>query len=117
MSEISERIMASIKRKNMSYGELSHITGIAKSALQRYATGETEKIPLPRLEAIAEALNVSAAYLMGWEEGSAPSTEKVHLVPVERSKVDEELMELIHRLTPEQKKLLMALIRGLLDSQ
>lgn len=68
MSDISERIMRTIKRKNISYGELSNMTGIAKSALQRYATGETEKIPLPRLEKIADALCVNAAYLMGWEE-------------------------------------------------
>ena len=63
MSDISERIMRTIKRKNVSYGELSHRTGIAKSVLQRYATGETEKIPLPRLEKIADELCVNAAYI------------------------------------------------------
>lgn len=69
MSEISERMFDSIKKANMSYGELAKITGIPKSALQRYATGETEKIPIDRLERIASALNVSASYLMGWELG------------------------------------------------
>ena len=90
MSDISERIMSTIKRKHISYGELSNMTGIAKSALQRYATGETEKIPLPRLEKIADALCVSAAYLMGWEDSpdTIPAAEniipmpKMHKIPL-----------------------------------
>lgn len=83
MSDISERIMRTIKRKNVSYGELSHRTGIAKSVLQRYATGETEKIPLPRLEKIADALCVNAAYLMGWEEAPEDNIPDVEdIIPV-----------------------------------
>ncbi len=72
MSEISERILASIEQKDISYGELSKITNIPKSALQRYATGETPKIPIPRVEAIAKALGVSAAWIMGWENNGIP---------------------------------------------
>ena len=52
----------------LSYGELSALTGISKSALQRYATGETGKIPPDRIEAIARAAGVSAAYLLGWAD-------------------------------------------------
>lgn len=68
MSEYSKRILALIEQANISYGELSRKTGIPKSALQRYATGETEKIPLDRLELIASALGCSTAYLMGWTD-------------------------------------------------
>lgn len=68
MSEISERLLNLINSNNTSYGELSKRTGIPKSALQRYATGETEKIPITRIELIAKALNSSAAYLMGWDK-------------------------------------------------
>ena len=67
MSEISRRILALIRDLNISYGELAATTKIPKSALQRYATGETEKIPLDRLEAIAQALHTTPAYLMGWD--------------------------------------------------
>ena len=68
MNDISRRILARITEKDISYGELSNLTGIPKSALQRYATGETEKIPLDRLQKIANAIGVTAAYLMGWED-------------------------------------------------
>lgn len=68
MNEISKRILNILITKEISYGELSERTGIPKSALQRYATGQTEKIPIDRLEKIANAIGTSAAYLMGWED-------------------------------------------------
>ena len=68
MSTISEKLHDSILRSGYSYGELAKLTGIPKSALQRYATGATTKIPMDRLQALADALHVSARYLMGWEE-------------------------------------------------
>lgn len=68
MSDISDKILSIILNKEISYGELSDRTGIPKSALQRYATGQTEKIPIDRLERIAKAIGTSAAYLMGWED-------------------------------------------------
>lgn len=67
MEKISDRLLAAMRDADITYVELAKQTGISKSALQRYATGETEKIPLDRIELIARALNVSAAYLLGWE--------------------------------------------------
>lgn len=68
MSERSKRILKAIEDSGLSYGELSKITNIPKSALQRYATGETEKVPIDRIEAIANATNVTSPYLMCWDE-------------------------------------------------
>ena len=68
MNDIAKKIMLLMQEKNITYVELSKATGISKSALQRYATGETVKIPLDRLELIAKALDVSTAFLLGWKE-------------------------------------------------
>lgn len=73
MERIADRLMAAMKAANVTYVELAERTGISKSALQRYATGETEKIPLDRLEAMATALDVSAAHLLGWDEKNPPA--------------------------------------------
>lgn len=67
MNDVSKRILDILSAKEISYGELSSKTGIPKSALQRYATGQTEKIPIDRLETIAKAIGTTATYLMGWE--------------------------------------------------
>ncbi|MBP3509188.1 helix-turn-helix domain-containing protein [Oscillibacter sp.] len=66
--DIPSRIMALIRDQHVSFRELSEKTGIPKSAIQRYATGETGKIPLDRIELLAKAFGVTSAYLMGWED-------------------------------------------------
>lgn len=71
MSEISKRLLQLIEDNDISYGELSKKTNIPKSALQRYATGETEKIPITRIEVIAKALNTTAQFITGWDENES----------------------------------------------
>lgn len=72
MSALSARIKKAIEHAGLSYSELSALTGIPKSALQRYATGETDKIPAKYIESIAHATRVSPIYLMGWERPAVP---------------------------------------------
>lgn len=87
MSDVSNRILNLISSKELSYGELNKITNIPKSALQRYATGETEKIPLDRIEILATALGVTAAYLMGWEESPSKSIyDYGNIIPIPKMK-------------------------------
>lgn len=75
---VIRRLYDSIQKSNLSYGDLEKITGIAKSSIHRYATGQTQKIPLDAIEKLADALNVSAAWMMGWtdEETSDLSNSK-----------------------------------------
>ena len=91
VNDISKRILDILSKKDISYGELSSKTGIPKSALQRYATGQTEKIPIDRLESIAKAIGTTAAYLMGWEASEAkaiPAADNIHpLTAMKRWKV------------------------------
>lgn len=68
MSDISARIAKELANKGYTYRELSEITGIPKSALQRYVTGATEKVPIPRIKAIADALETTPEYLVGWTD-------------------------------------------------
>lgn len=68
MREISERISKLMQEKDLSYAALASMTGIPKSALQRYVVGETPKIPLDRIEAIADALNTTPGYILGWTD-------------------------------------------------
>lgn len=103
--DIASRMFEKIKENNMSYYELSKKTGIPKSALHRYATGETPKIPLDRLEIIAEALNCSPAYLMGWEEKDNPTLDE-QLDGVEFALYGE-----IHDLTEEEKRDILSYVQ------
>lgn len=70
----ADRISKAIRDKGISFAELEHITGVSKSALQRYAAGETKKIPIDVIEKVAAATGVSARYLMGWEDADEQET-------------------------------------------
>lgn len=65
MSELAtaNRILRLIGEKQLTYQELSKMSGVPKSALQRYATGKTLSIPSNRLYAIARALQTTPNYL------------------------------------------------------
>jgi len=64
----TERLRAAIEASGLSYETLGQLTGIAKSSIQRYATGNTKKIPVDAIDALAPHLNVSPTYLMGWDD-------------------------------------------------
>lgn len=76
MSEVDliiRRLKQVIDESGLTYAQLENKTGISKSALQRYATGMTKKIPVDTIVAIAQVLNVSAAWIMGWSEEDSKS--------------------------------------------
>ena len=66
----SEKLAAAIRDKGISIRELSELTGVPKSAIQRYTSGMTEKIPIDRMKKMAEALNIDPAYVMGWSDNA-----------------------------------------------
>lgn len=89
MTDRARRIREAIKLKGLSYTELERLTGVSKSALQRYASGETKKIPVDVIEKIATATGVTARYIMGWEDThqdtsniSAVYEDSIRMIPV-----------------------------------
>ena len=77
MQEIMERMKYRREELDMSYQTLADKVGISKSTLQRYETGNIKNMPIDKLEAVANALNVSPSYLMGWDTES-PTTIAAH---------------------------------------
>lgn len=107
MSERSKRILKSINNSDLSYGELSKLTGIPKSALQRYATGATEKIPIDRIEAIAKATGVQASYLLCWDSDNSYN----------EGAEEAALLKKYSQLNSSNKKAVLTLIENLLAAQ
>lgn len=105
MSDISARLSAAISEKGYSYGELSKLTGIPKSAIQRYATGETEKIPIDRLTSLASVLGVSSRSLMGWDDDLKSLAEE--------TAQHNQIIEVFDSLPPELRTHALDLLKGL----
>lgn len=68
-----EKIKAAREAQKMTQEELGRICGTTKQSIFKYETGVVTNIPLDRLEKIAEALDISPAFLMGWDNRSSKS--------------------------------------------
>lgn len=106
MSKLSEKILTLMNEKNMSYGKLSKLTDIPKSALQRYAVGDTEKIPVDRLESIAYALGTTPTELMDWHHNE-DSLYGNHLDNLKYFKNNSELLNLYNEIYDNQSLALL----------
>lgn len=65
---IGPRIKQRRKELKMSADELAKKLGKDRSTIYRYEKGDIENLPLDILDPIAEALETTPAYLMGWEK-------------------------------------------------
>jgi len=91
----SQRLKILIERSKLTYADLETKTGISKSALQRYAVGKTIKIPVDVIEIIAPVLNVSPAYLMGWDEASKENGGIILPEPIPHPITNEKAAEIL----------------------
>lgn len=68
MKSVSDKLLYFRKQQDVSLGELSRLTNIPKTTLQRYETGTTKKIPLDAIPIIEKALHLDKGTLMGWNK-------------------------------------------------
>lgn len=62
-----ERIVELRERRGIGQTDLAEKVGISKQTLYKYENNVVTNIPSDKIELIADALNVSPCYLMGWE--------------------------------------------------
>ena len=65
---LSSRIRKARKEKHLTLEQLGEMTGVGKSAINKYEMGVVTNIPHDRIEAIAAALDVTPGYLTGWAD-------------------------------------------------
>lgn len=84
MSITGDRIKKRRKELGMSLQDVADALGVNKSTILRYESNEIEKLPINVITPLAEALNVSREYLMGWESAQVklPEHEMVRTIPV-----------------------------------
>jgi len=65
LEEIGKRIKTVRAEKEMSLDDIANEIGVAKSTIQRYESGKIRSPKIPVLNAIANALEVNPAWLLG----------------------------------------------------
>lgn len=107
---IGERIKLKRLENNYTLEQLANAVNTSKQTIHRYETGIISNIPASKIQAIAEALNTTPAYLMGWEE---PTDKTETMVTAEDLAEINELYEIYSSLPEEQQQIVTDLIRSL----
>ena len=86
MKTIGERIKEARTKKGLSQTELAEKLGYkSRSSINKIEVGGRD-IPRSQIVRIAEILDVTPSYLMGWEDekpnASIPPSDKVHMIPI-----------------------------------
>lgn len=72
LNEIAKRLKSLRLERQLSLQDLADRTGLTKSTLQRYETGNIGNIPLSKIDILAKGLNVNPHTILGWEEKTNP---------------------------------------------
>lgn len=111
MSKVADRIKECREERGINADELGRIIGKDRSTIFRYEKDEIGNIPINVIQAIAIALDVNPAYLMGWSDEKMPIRNKEPI-----AQMDDEHAELIKRydaLDQARKDQLMSFLRFL----
>lgn len=106
---IGEKIKIARDNAGLTQEELGKKCGTTKQTIFKYETGVVTNIPIDRLEAIADAVNVSAAWILGWEEEHPTGIGEL-------SEGEMEIIRLFRQLPPEVQDTFPALLEASLKA-
>ena len=75
--EIGNRIKYARNLRKSTLDDIAKKVGVTKSTIQRYEAGKITTIKLPVVEAIAIALNVNPAWVVGKSDIMEPPSQKI----------------------------------------
>lgn len=106
---IGERIKARRIELGMSQDELAKKIGYkSRSSINKIEIGSLQ-LRQKKIKEIAVALETTPSYIMGWDEEKPASNNETDL--------SNEFIKLFTQLTSEERKLILAQIKGILSSR
>lgn len=115
MTAFADRLLTAMKRANLKQVDLSERTGIGKSLISQYLSGDFEP-KQKNIYRLAQATGVTPGYLMGMEEPEEPA----YYINPETAKLAQEihddpelriLMDASRDLEPEDIKAIIDLVK------
>ena len=118
-AELKDRLKIALEKRNMRAVDLMEKTGVPKSAISFYLAGKS-KPKADRLYKIAQALNISEAWLLGYDvpmdrSEASKKTDKLAELVLKMKNDDKffKTVESIAALSEEQLELIDKLVSGL----
>lgn len=84
--DIGERIKKRRKELGLSAEQVADKLGVSPATIYRYESNDIVNMRIDKLEPIADILNTSPAYLMGWEEDINDLLQFDNIFPIETKK-------------------------------
>lgn len=98
------------KDAKVTLDELAAVIGTSKQAVFKYENNIVTNIPIDKVKLMANYLNVTPQELLGWETSEQQT-------PVQEDERTKEIMELVSKLTPQYKDVIIAQLKGILAMQ
>lgn len=100
---IGEKIKRLRISLDLTQEALAKASNTTKQTIHKYETGIISNIPASKLKLMADKLNVTPAYLMGWEEVEKKNDTIADIVLRLRADVDFlDTAKILNELSPEQ---------------
>ena len=113
---ISVRIKKALEIKGMKQSELCKLANIPKSSLSQYLSGDFEP-KQDRIYLMAKALNVSEAWLMGFDVPMERQVKKTSPSEPTLTEGEQILLDLFRRVPEDKQQMVLSLIRVALGHQ
>ena len=112
-----ERIKLLREKANMTQEELAKLLKTTKQTIYKYEQSIVTNIPSDRVERIAEVLNTTPAYIMGWESDKPETSKKIDattdvLIRMETDKLYSELVLTLYKMDDDR----LSAVKAMLDS-
>lgn len=104
---LADKIRFHRVKLGMTQEDLAKKLHTTKQTIGKYENSIVTNLPLSRIEELSVALDVSPAYLMGWEEDQ----------PGQRAELIDEAVEEYEKLSDDDKEKVSAFIRFLLSQK
>lgn len=110
MARVSEMIRQRRKDLGLTLLQLAELTGVKEATVQRWESGSIKTIKYETIELLANALNCTPSYLMGWGESEDPAL-------LEENEVMSEITRRLASLSPEKLQAAAQYIRFLSETE
>lgn len=110
LKSVGDRIRSRRKELNITQDALAQMTGYtSRSSINKIEKGLVD-IPQSKITEIADALLVTPAYLMGWEEDNSPTPDQLFEKFEQLTEDDQRWLELGRRISPSTKEVAYPMI-------
>lgn len=95
MTTIGDRIKARRLELNMSQDELARLVGYKSRSSINKIESDGRLLPQRKIMEIANALNTTPAYIMGWEESNEAEASSITLTPRDERQIAADLEKML----------------------